>query len=304
MIHVHDLIFYSVMIVLMIGVIVMGWVLYGKSFYNPFVYAIGNERKENYSEGLSDIVELPNPIDNKPMKWFDNEFTRKNFPGPGFSNEQKKNSLDYILRKRKGVLDTGAHIGDYGVSLAIALKRMNVENIPVYCIDPSEDKCNFMRKVSILHGLTDKEIKIICCGISDKESKYFVNDTNIEIRGTNTGGWNWIPNEKGVRFTTLDHLWNMGVIGEIGFFWLDAQWMEPFILKGGLKYLKHCKPYILMEYDIVTRYYSDKTTPELFFPGTYEHLKTDEKFKDVFQKLKTKFIAHKPKFADILFEIQ
>ena len=76
----------------MIGVIVMGWVLYGKSFYNPFVYAIGNERKENYSEGLSDIVELPNPIDNKPMKWFDNEFTRKNFPGPGFSNEQKKNN--------------------------------------------------------------------------------------------------------------------------------------------------------------------------------------------------------------------
>lgn len=104
MIQLNDLIFYSVMIVLMIGVGVMGWVLHRKKFYNTFVYTIGNKENEHYSEGLSDIVELPNPIDNKPMKWFDNEFTRKNFPGPGFSNEQKKNSLDYILRKRKGVL--------------------------------------------------------------------------------------------------------------------------------------------------------------------------------------------------------
>lgn len=36
------------------------------------------ETKEHCSHDLSDIVELLNPIDNQPMKWFNNEFTRKN----------------------------------------------------------------------------------------------------------------------------------------------------------------------------------------------------------------------------------
>lgn len=208
------------------------------------------------------------------------------------------------MKKRKGVLDIGAHIGDYGVSLAIALKRMNEKNIPVYCIDPSEDKCDFMRKVSKLNGLTDSEITIICCGISDKESKCSVNETGIKTGGVNTGSWKWSPDTQGTMFTTLDTLWDMGLIGEIGFFWLDAQWMEPFVLKGGLRYLNQCKPYILMEYDIVTRYYHDKTTPTSFFSGTYNQLKKDVNFKDIFDKLETKLIDHKPKFDDILFEIQ
>ena len=258
----------------------------------------------NFSQDLSNIIELSNPIDNKPMKWFDNEFTKKNWPGPNFQSKQKKNSLNYILKKGKGVLDIGAHIGDYGVSLAIALKRMNEKKIIVYCIDPSEDKCNFMHKVSKLNGLNDDEIKIICCGISDKERTYSVNETDIKVRGKNTGGWQWSIDNKGKMFTTLDRLWNMGVIGEIGFFWLDAQWMEHLVLKGGLTYLKHCKPYILIEYDIVTRYYPDKITPETFISGTYNQLKNDDRFKDVFEKLEIKLIEHKPKFDDILLEIQ
>ena len=305
MIKMSDIIFYSVMVVVMIGVVVMGWLLHRKKFYNTFVYTIGNKLNEHYSEGLSDIVELPNPIDNIPMKWFDNEFTRRNFPGPSFQSVQKKNSLEYILKKNMGVLDIGAHIGDYGVSLAIALKRMNVKNIPVYCIDPSEDKCHFMRKVSKLNGLTDSEIKIICCGISDKEGKYSVNKTGIKTCGMNTGCWNWTLDEKkGVNFTTLDRLWNMGVIGEIGFFWLDAQWMEPFVLKGGFRYLKHCKPYVLIEYVPVSTYHDDNITPLSFESGTYDQLKSDNQFKYIFEILETKFIEHKPKFDDILFEIK
>ena len=59
-----------------------------------------------------------------------------------------------------------------------------------------------------------------------------------------------------------------------------------------------------MEYDIVTRYYHDKTTPTSFFSGTYNQLKKDVNFKDIFDKLETKLIDHKPKFDDILFEIQ
>ena len=164
-----------------------------------------------------EIIVIKNPIDsNVSMQWLDNTFTRNNWPDPPFQKQQKKEALKYILEKGKGVIDCGAHIGDFGVCLAVMLKALKRSDIVVYCIDPSEEKCNFMKQVCKLNNLDDTNIKIINCGLSDKIGKYSIG-TKKEC-GSNTGGWQWIEDNDGVPFTTLDQLYKDNIIGEIGFF--------------------------------------------------------------------------------------
>ena len=93
----------------------------------------------------AEIIVIMNPIDSStPMLWLDNTFTRNNWPDPPFQKHQKKEALKYILEKGKGVIDCGAHIGDFGVCLAVMLKALKRSDIIVYCIDPSKEKCDFM----------------------------------------------------------------------------------------------------------------------------------------------------------------
>lgn len=247
-----------------------------------------------------------NPIDDQPMVWMESDFTDRNYPGLDFQKEQKRNSLDYVLKKGRGVLDVGAHLGDYGIPLAVALKRLNA-NIHVYCIDPSMEKCQFMRYVSLLNGLTEKEITIINCGISDQQGRYSVAKHGVGSRrvgNKNTGSWYWISDPKGTPFTTLDSLWSNNLIGEIGFFWLDAQWMEPNVLRGGVRYLEHCKPYILIEYDKITQYNFDQVSIRSFTHGnSFEELESDPNFKDFFDYFNVRYLGSKPEFDDLLIEV-
>ena len=265
----------------------------------------GEDLKVGSEQWKNTIIEIMNPIDGKPMLWFDNFFTKNNFPGPLFQYKQKKNSLPYILKSRKGVLDIGAHIGDYGIPLAKALKNMNVTDIPVYCIDPSSDKCEFMRNVRNLNNLTEKEVKIICTGLSDKEGNYTYQTEGINNQNkTNTGGFQWHSAKNGQEFTTLDELWRKRILNEIGFFWLDAQWMEPQILRGGKRFLKKCKPYILIEYDRILDYHKDNMTVKSYEnDSTFELFKIDPKFEDIFNDFNVTFVSHKPLFDDILIKI-
>ena len=103
--------------------------------------------ENSYLQIYTEFVVIVNPIDNSPMIWINNEFAKNNLPSPNHQLKQKKNSLKYILESNKNVLDAGAHIGDYGLCLACALRNLNKNNIIVYCIEPSEEKCNFMKKI-------------------------------------------------------------------------------------------------------------------------------------------------------------
>lgn len=229
---------------------------------------------------FQDVIIINNPIiDNINMLWIENEFTENNYPNPFHQHEQKKESLKYIIEKNQNVIDVGAHIGDYGLCLAHALSNIKMNNIIVYCIDPSIEKCNFMKKIKDLNNL--ENIKIICKGLTDKDNiKYNVNDGIIEV-GKNTGGWQWIEDKNGLSFTTLDNLYSQGLIDNIGFMWLDAQWNEDKILKGGLNTLQKFKPYIFMEYDIPTLYNKDNVSVEKTRKGSPNELKEDVKFKDI-----------------------
>jgi FkbM family methyltransferase len=253
----------------------------------------------------AEIIVIMNPIDSStPMLWLDNTFTRNNWPDPPFQKHQKKEALKYILEKGKGVIDCGAHIGDFGVCLAVMLKALKRSDIIVYCIDPSKEKCDFMKQVCKLNNLDETNIKIINCGLSDKIGKYSIGSKQRDGDGTkpsNTGGWQWIKDDNGIEFKTLDYLYQNKIIDEIGFFWMDAQWMEYSIIKGGSIFLTDCKPYILMEYDPATELYPNGVSKH-FRKGTREELKNDHKFKPLFSNLGVKISDKGNELDDILLE--
>ena len=109
---------------------------------------------------------IKNPIDNSDMLWYDNHFTQNNFPGPEFHKEDKRKSLEYILEKNKNIIDTGAHIGDYGLCLAKALQNISREDLTVFCIEPYIEKCKFMNSIVKLNNIKTQKLSIQDCMIN------------------------------------------------------------------------------------------------------------------------------------------
>lgn len=127
---------------------------------------------------------------------------------------------------------------------------------------------------------------------------------NIKNSEYNTGAWQWVPNETGIDFTTLDILFNKKEIFNVGFIWLDAQWSEYQILNGGINLLSSCRPYIFMEYCPVSKYSKDKLSAVKYTKGTCDQLKKDEKFMVFFKEnnivINNKQISKK---GDILLKV-
>jgi len=251
-------------------------------------------------------INTKNPIDDSDFFWIDNSFLKNNQPGLNFETLQKKHSLKYILNKGYGVLDAGSHIGDYGIPLAHALRNLNREDIMVYCIDPCSKKCQYMLDVIKLNKLSN--IKVLNYGLSDNKSHYSIckqGRGGEESQGVNSGAWQYKPDPNGSQFTTLDDLYDQNLIGPIGFFWLDAQWMEINVLKGGIKYLSKYKPYILMEYWPVYSYLKDGVSVNLTDRGTVAQLQKDPIFQDFFKKISIEIDEHQdPSFHDILLKFK
>jgi len=251
----------------------------------------------------SNYIVIQNPIDNKPMIWIDDEFSKNNWPNPAHQEKQKQFSFKYILEKGKAVLDIGAHLGDFGISLAIALRNCNRSDIKVYCIEPTYEKCVFMRHLCQINNLTNN-IEILNLGISNKIGKYSVSMKEKNKWSMNTGGWQWTPDENGIEFNTLDNLWKKNIISDIGFFWLDAQWMEKEILLGGQEFLQHCKPYILMEYWTYTHYEEDNITININTakPGSLYELENDVDFNYIFNLLNITILKESNDIDDFLLK--
>jgi FkbM family methyltransferase len=253
-------------------------------------------------------ITTKNPIDGSDFLWIENDFSINNLPGLDFEVPQKKGSLKYILEKDLGVIDAGAHIGDYGIPLAHSLLNLNKEHITVYCIDPCEKKCEYMSDVVKLNNLPN--VKILNYGLSDNDSRHEtcqdgrggkLNPYNLKNR--NTGAWQYKKSPNGTPFTTLDKLYDSKIIDSIGFFWLDAQWMELEILRGADRFLKKHKPYILMEYWPIQTFCQDGVSANITRRGTKIELSEDRSFKEVFENLGISISKKKDdQLHDILLE--
>ena len=124
--------------------------------------------KQNNTNIETKIIKIKNPIDNSDLLWEESNFVKNNGPNYDYEIGEKQKIFEYCKNNKYnyGVIDVGAHIGDLAIPLAMALKNINREDIIVYAIDPSLQKCNFMKKISKINNI--KNIKILNYGLSNE----------------------------------------------------------------------------------------------------------------------------------------
>ena len=207
------------------------------------------------------------------LYWEDSSFTRDNFPNSFDFEMDVKNDIFKMARMLPcghSIIDCGAHIGDLSIPLASALSDVGRSDIHVFAMDPSLDKCKFIRKMAEINHI--KNIKVINCGLSDSlETRY----PHIPIDG-NTGGTCWLHERTNtnsnahlyttgepITFNTLDNLVSNGDIDRpIGLIHLDVENMEQFALRGGIRTITSDVPIISLED------HTDNPAPYLFILGT------------------------------------
>jgi len=118
----------------------------------------------------------------------------------------------------------------------------------IYAIDPSQENCNFINEMC-QHNQIDN-VKIFQTAISNK----------IEILSTNDDMYHctFEPGVQGrnkVNAITLDHLFNIGEIENIGYIHLDVEGMEYKVVLGAEKIIDTCRPVITFEQHLETDNY-------------------------------------------------
>tara|TARA_B100000795_G_C22452727_1_gene306193 strand:- start:124 stop:411 length:288 start_codon:yes stop_codon:yes gene_type:complete len=77
------------------------------------------------------------------------------------SKEAEKGGIEIHSRKEERVIDCGLILVILVFVWLLCLKDLKRSYIIVYCIDPSKEKCNFMKQVCKLNNLDETNIKII-----------------------------------------------------------------------------------------------------------------------------------------------
>jgi FkbM family methyltransferase len=160
------------------------------------------------------------------------------------------------------IIDCGAHTGDGAIPIAHALKYHNRNDIIVYAIEPTFDKCEFIKYLAKINKLDN--IHVLNYGLSNKVDIY--NPYIPNVNGPfNTGALNWVNNNdilkrinefknypfshKSMNFTTLDFLIKNKIINKkIGIIHLDAEGGESNIVEGGFNIIQKDKPYLTIEH--------------------------------------------------------
>lgn len=212
-------------------------------------------QNENYNNHIT-FKNMKNPIDGTEMIWEESEFTRKNFPGLYFEVDEKKSIFEYAKNNKLnyGIIDVGAHIGDLSISLALALNNIGRNDVIVYAIDPSQEKCDFIEKMALINAVSN--IKILNYGLSDFE-KILGHDSTENI---NTGAQTWnIKKDKQIKFSSktneeessnfipVDNLFKKEEIERIGIYHIDVEGHEIEVLKGSKNLINICKPILFIE---------------------------------------------------------
>jgi FkbM family methyltransferase len=190
----------------------------------------GGKKKES---DVIKIISLKNPIDGSDMLWEESEFTKKKLTGLYYDIEEKKAIFQYAKNNKPnyGIIDIEAHIGDFSVSIALALKNIGRSDIIVYAIDPSKENCNFIEKMSLINSVSN--IKILNYGLSDSE-KILANNLaqKSDTKNTNVNLTNTYENESDI-FILADTLFKKGEIGSVGVYYKRRlQKNEVFLRKN------------------------------------------------------------------------
>jgi FkbM family methyltransferase len=133
------------------------------------------------------------------------------------------------------VIDIGANVGD-----TVALIR-SVVDIPIVCIEGDETYYDYLVKnVVQFHNVTTH--------------KYFLGDIEQTLAGDVVSklGTLYITTEgrKTIQLVTLDRfLQSTQTSGRLKLLKIDTDGYDAKIIRGGLQYVRECKPVIVFEYD-------------------------------------------------------
>jgi FkbM family methyltransferase len=138
---------------------------------------------------------------------------------------------------KNNIIDLGAWIGDNTIPWS---KRSDAKRSVVYAIDPSRENCDFIQ-IMCDHNQIDN-VKIFQTAVSDKMETLSTNDDMYHCT--------FASDDQGrnkVNAITLDHLFNIGEIENIGYIHLDVEGMEYKVILGSEKIIDTYKPIITFE---------------------------------------------------------
>lgn len=156
---------------------------------------------------------------------------------------------------KNNIIDLGAWIGDNSIPWA-----KNIDGI-VFAIDPSSENCDFINKTCEINNITN--VKTLQYAISNINEILTTNDDlqhcSFVYGKTGTEEINKID------AVSLDYLYEIKKIYNIGYIHLDAEGMEYKIIEGSNKLIDDCRPIISFEqhleldnYDIILSYLKNK----------------------------------------------
>ena len=140
---------------------------------------------------------------------------------------------------KNNIIDLGAWIGDNTIPWS---KRSgsDAKRSVVYAIDPSRENCDFIQ-IMCDHNQIDN-VKIFQTAVSDKMETLSTNDDMYHCTFVQGG-----EGRNKVNAITLDHLFNIGEIENIGYIHLDVEGMEYKVILGAEKIIDSYKPVITFE---------------------------------------------------------
>jgi FkbM family methyltransferase len=178
----------------------------------------------------------------------DNNVIIKLLPHNSSIDIARRNNHEVIFRKintylinnkiiKNNIIDLGAWVGDNSIPWA-----MNIEGI-VYAIDPSQYNINYINDMSKLNNITN--ITAIQLAISDKNEILTTNENINHCSFVyNNPGLNGLNKVSAV---SLDYLYDINMITNIGYIHLDVEGMEYKVIKGSQKIISTFKPLITFE---------------------------------------------------------
>lgn len=156
---------------------------------------------------------------------------------------------------KNNIIDLGSWIGDNSIPWA-----KNITGI-VYAIDPSPNNCKFILKMCELNQIIN--IKTIQTAISNINELLSTND-NIDHCSFVFGKCG-INGQHKMNAVSLDYLFQIQLIENIGYIHLDVEGMELKVLEGASNIIDTCRPIISFEqhlllenYNIVLDYLKNK----------------------------------------------
>ena len=171
---------------------------------------------------------------------------------------------------KNNIIDLGAWIGDNTIPWAkhsdtkrsdtkrSDTKRSDTNQSIVYAIDPSKENCEFIQEICDHNQLTN--VKIFQTAVSN----------TMELLSTNDDMYHctFVQGSEGrnkVNAITLDHLFNIGEIENIGYIHLDVEGMEYKVILGAEQIIDTCRPIITFEqhleidnYNLILEHFTNK----------------------------------------------